>query len=48
MLINAAPEEEVTEKEEVTGRRVKKTGEGAAKSGRRSSAKAKAPEVTVE
>lgn len=48
VLINAAPEEEVTEKEEVTGRRVKKTGEGAAKSGRRSSAKAKAPEVTVE
>ena len=48
VLINSAPEEEVTEKEEVTERRVKKTGEGAAKSGRRSSAKAKAPEVTVE
>ena len=48
VLINSAPEEEVTEKEEVTERRVKKTGEGAAKSSRRSSVKAKAPEVTVK
>lgn len=48
VLVNAAPEEEVAEKEEVTERRVKKAGESTTKTGRRSSTKAKAPEVTVK